>query len=177
MITFLIFSPLNWDPDLILKVCQVWPRTFFRKIKKIPAKIWLFLTIKAINIDTKNKIKFCKKSFSSFHHKWNKAWLLVTNWFIRVASWVVKQLKVNKSAQLRQRYHKTLSNILLQVSNHASKSGSHFPKKCFICLNDSPSKMMKNVFYFNLKALFVLKIFKLLSWLFAHGEKTAWLER
>ena len=36
---------------------------------------------------------------------------------------------------------------------------------------------MKNAFYFILKALFVLKIFKFLSWLFGHAEKTAWLER
>ena len=36
-------------------------------------------------------------------------------------------------------------------------------KNYFICFNDSPSKMMKNVFYFNLKALFILKIFKFLS--------------
>ena len=33
-----------------------------------------------------------------------------------------------------------------------------------ICFNDSPSKMMKNEFYCILKALFVLKIFKFLSW-------------
>ena len=58
------------------------------------------------------------------------------------------------------------------------KSDSHLPKKIyFICFNDSPSKVMKNAFYFILKALFVLKIFKLLSWLFEHVEKTAWLER
>ena len=44
------------------------------------------------------------------------------------------------------------------------KSDSHLPKKiCFICLNESPLKMMKNAFYFILKALFVLKIFKFLS--------------
>ena len=30
--------------------------------------------------------------------------------------------------------------------------------------------------YFILKALFVLKIFRLLSWLFGHVEKTTWLE-
>ena len=30
----------------------------------------------------------------------------------------------------------------------------------FICFNDHPSKMMKNAFYFIVKALFVLKIFK-----------------
>ena len=42
------------------------------------------------------------------------------------------------------------------------KSGSHLPKKKKF-INDSPSKMMKNDFYFILKALFVLKIFKFLS--------------
>ena len=42
-------------------------------------------------------------------------------------------------------------------------SDSHLPKKFFVCFNDSPSKVMKNAFYFILKALFVLKIFKFLS--------------
>ena len=37
--------------------------------------------------------------------------------------------------------------------------------------------MMKNAFCFILKALFVLKIFKILSLLFDHVEKMAWLER
>ena len=46
----------------------------------------------------------------------------------------------------------------------------------FICFNDSPSKMKKNTFYFTLKALFVLKVFKFLSWLFGYVEKTAWLK-
>ena len=58
------------------------------------------------------------------------------------------------------------------------KSDSHLPKKVFIIyINDSPSKMMKNSFYFILKALFVLKIFNFLSRLFGHVEKTAWLEK
>ena len=35
---------------------------------------------------------------------------------------------------------------------------------------------MKNGFYFILKALFVLKMFKFLSWIFGHVEKTAWLK-
>ena len=46
-----------------------------------------------------------------------------------------------------------------------------------ICFNDSSSKMMKNAFYFILKALFILKIFRFLSWLFGHVGETAWLER
>ena len=33
--------------------------------------------------------------------------------------------------------------------------------------------MVKDIFYFILKALFVLKIFQLLSWVFEHVEKTA----
>ena len=36
---------------------------------------------------------------------------------------------------------------------------------------ESPLKMMKNTFAFTLKALFVLKIFKFLSWLLGHVEK------
>ena len=36
--------------------------------------------------------------------------------------------------------------------------------------------MMENTFYFILKAFFVLKIFKFLSWLSGHVEKKAWLE-
>ena len=43
------------------------------------------------------------------------------------------------------------------------KPDSHLPKKFFVCFNDSPLKMMKNALYFILKALFVLKIFRFLS--------------
>ena len=51
-------------------------------------------------------------------------------------------------------------------------------KLCVICLIESHSKMMKNAFYFILKALFVPKIFKFLSRLFfGHVGKTAGLER
>ena len=44
------------------------------------------------------------------------------------------------------------------------KSESHLSKK-IIYFNDSPSKMMNKTFYFILKALFILKMFKFLSWL------------
>ena len=57
------------------------------------------------------------------------------------------------------------------------KSNLHLAKKiCFICFNESPIKMLKKCLKFILKALFVLKIFKVLSWLFCHVEKKAWLE-
>ena len=67
-------------------------------------------------------------------------------------------------------YQKQLSLRLIHVS---LKSDSHLPKKFSICINNSPSKMMKNPFYFILKGLFVLKIFKFLSLRFGHVEKTA----
>ena len=50
-------------------------------------------------------------------------------------------------------------------------------KICFIYLNESLLDMMKNAFYFIWKALFLLKIFKFLSWLYGHVEQTAWLEK
>ena len=56
---------------------------------------------------------------------------------------------------------------------------SPFKTNCVNCFIETPLKMIKNAFYFILKALFGLKIFKFLSWLFGHGhvEETAWLER
>ena len=46
-----------------------------------------------------------------------------------------------------------------------------------VLITENPLKMMKNAFYFSLKALFVFKIFKFLLSLFIHVEKTARLER
>ena len=52
----------------------------------------------------------------------------------------------------------------LLKGTRALKVGPHLPKKnFFIWFNDNPSEMMKNAFYFILKALFVLMVFKLLS--------------
>ena len=71
-----------------------------------------------------------------------------------------------------------ISCPVCDVINFAIKVGLSPSKKyCFICFNDSPSKMMKNPFYFILKVLFVLKIFKPFSCFFGHVEKTTWLER
>ena len=51
---------------------------------------------------------------------------------------------------------------------------SHLPKNiCIICLTESSLRTMKNALYFTLKTLFVLKIFKFLSWVFGHVGKTA----
>ena len=54
---------------------------------------------------------------------------------------------------------------------------SALPGLTQIMATESPLKMMKNAFYFILKAIFVLKIFKFLYGLFGQVEKTAWPER
>ena len=61
-----------------------------------------------------------------------------------------KYAQFNEALKLR-------NDILLNSDSHLPK------KKIIICFNDSSSKMVKNVFYFILKALFVLKIFDFLS--------------
>ena len=62
---------------------------------------------------------------------------------------------------------KYLLKVCLKVQ---SQVWEHFRQ-----LNESPLKMTKNAFYFTSKALFILKIFKFLSWLFSHVAK--WLDK
>ena len=59
------------------------------------------------------------------------------------------------------------------------KSDANFPQNCVVSFIESFLKMMKNAFYFILKAPFALMIFKFLPWLFGHVEKKkkAWLGR
>ena len=40
---------------------------------------------------------------------------------------------------------------------------SPFKENCVVCFNESPLKVMRDAFYFILKAIFVFKIFKFLS--------------
>ena len=63
---------------------------------------------------------------------------------------------------------------MLPLKTFHLKSETHLPKKfLFVCFNESPLELMKNAFYFILKALFVLKIFKVLSGHFGHVGETA----
>ena len=66
--------------------------------------------------------------------------------------------------------------VACSLKNDLKVGLSPSKKNCFICFYESPLKMMKNAFYFTLKALFVLKIQKFLSWVFCHAEKTIWLK-
>ena len=71
----------------------------------------------------------------------------------------------------------TLGNFFLSIKLLFLNSDSHLPKKIYYLLDWKRFEMINNAFYFILKALFVLKILKLLSRLFGHIRKTAWLER
>ena len=68
---------------------------------------------------------------------------------------------------------RTMQSVLYSFLLDKEKSESQLPKKIVLFGNESPLKMLKNTFYSILKALFVFKIFKLLSSLFGHVEKTA----
>ena len=66
-----------------------------------------------------------------------------------------------------------MKQLSLPLINIPLKVGLSPSKKIYvICLIESRLKMMKNVFYFILKVLFVLKIFKFLSQIFSHVERT-----
>ena len=69
-----------------------------------------------------------------------------------------------------------MSKIDEKLTGLKIKVDSHLPKKITFCINWNPFKKDKNAFYFILKAFFVLKIFKFLSWFFGHLEKATWLE-
>ena len=69
--------------------------------------------------------------------------------------------KIEGTAALRKLRH-ILPNQTLKRRTFRSET---------ILATESPLKTMKNAFYFTLKALFVWKMFKFLSWLFGHVEK------
>ena len=82
-------------------------------------------------------------------------------------------VETNRMGIIRWSYHKERS-----FASYYFEVGLSPSKKVFVlCLIESPLKMMKNAFYFILKAFFGPNIFKYLSPLFGHVGKTAWLER
>ena len=62
----------------------------------------------------------------------------------------LKKIKKRKILVRKQRY--------IQKQNQKLKFGLSLSKKICFCFNESPLKIIKNAFYFILKALFVLKI-------------------
>ena len=93
-------------------------------------------------------------------------------------------MHLNECTGLLPKHSKLQKSTWNGVDNWCASNVSFISKYCFTVLLlsisagslKSPLKMVKNAFYFILKALFILKIFKFLPWLFGHIEKTAWLE-
>ena len=57
------------------------------------------------------------------------------------------------------------------------RSDSYFPKKICSLLHWKLFKKDKKCFFFILKTLLFLTVFKFFTWLFGHVEKAAWLQR
>ena len=70
------------------------------------------------------------------------------------------------SPALRYTDWRCFIQTLYKIDQEIKVGLSPSKKNFYFCFNDSPSKMIKNAFYFILKAYFVLKIFKFLSWVF-----------
>ena len=82
----------------------------------------------------------------------------------------VKFTKSLKTPVLKNIYERPLLLFQWRVCT-ILKSGSHLPKTNWvICFIESPFKMIKHAFYFILKVLFVLKIFKVSSWIVGHVD-------
>ena len=82
-------------------------------------------------------------------------------WFLQLSLAICVIFMSTRKSEKSENF---LKNLEIQKGlSLQSKSGSHLPGFLFIFFNDCPSKMMKNGFYFILKALFILKIFKFLS--------------
>ena len=101
--------------------------------------------------------KWCQiaKSISKVGINWWEYGLMSTVYFVKIegVSWNVNTL---------------LLMLLHQTCMYIRMSKYFFLKTLY--------KWWK-AFHFILKALFILKIFSFLSWLFGHVEKTAWLGR
>ena len=86
--------------------------------------------------------------------------------------WPVTFNALNAFIHLHNENSLNFTEINLKVKLSPSK------KICVICFSEALLKMIKNAFYFMLKALLVLNIFSSFYHdFFGHAEKMAWLER
>ena len=84
---------------------------------------------------------------------------------------------LTRSCFLSEGYARQKTVLLWKDHDSFSWSWTLTFQKNFICFNNSPLNMMKNAFYFILKALFVLKIFQLLSWLSGNIKKISLIRK
>ena len=92
---------MSFNPD-INKQATKWSFSQ-RREKSLPPPI-IFNNNNVLSFPCQKQLQSCSEYFEnfswlskfSFHRKWDGAWLLVINWYIRVASWVAERLKVRK---------------------------------------------------------------------------------
>ena len=139
-----------------------------------------------------NNRTFSRTSFALFLYG-------ILHYIISISKWQKKNKKIKKKSVHKTQCYINHTSNLNQKENNISASSvrsvfqSHgfwwtffvvykiglslSKKSCFIYFNGSPFKFMKNTFYFILKTLFILKMFKSLYWLFCYVVKAPWLER
>ena len=140
--------------------------TLARLIDGTPsAKLFIFTDSKFIPLNLASFL-MCQ-TISNRHHK------LMTQYTL---AHLFLDISLPQMASFRCKFLYSLFCVWFLVYLVQLKSGCHIPKFFFIFCNENPSEIIKDAFYFILKALFILKIFKFLSWHFGHVEKTAWLE-
>ena len=95
--------------------------------------------------------------------------------FQGLSSWYFSFFEINEVVSFADKISDETSKVSACIKNASKRLFNYFkvglspPEKfCFICFIESPLNTIKNVFYFILKAPFVLKKFKVLSWLFVH---------
>ena len=74
-----------------------------------------------------------------------------------------QQIFVSQGPHSNNIHPRNCGHLRQQHTCYLSHRTLIFQKNCFICSSKSHLKMMKNAFYFILKAFFVLKIFNFLS--------------
>ena len=125
-----------------------------------------------------NFIKILELNLEHFSNKSPFLIVVLGDFNARMEGWYQSDITTFEGVRFKPKIKEPTHILSNSASSIVLRSGSYLPKKnFFISFNDSPSKMMKNAFYFILKALFALKIFKFLSWLSGQVEKTAWFER
>ena len=117
---------------------------------------------------------WCTSFFFRYFSFWRKSKYVDIS-YLTLSVQRISERCIERKIKLNFYFHTSL--WCLKRFYEGLKADTHLPKNGIICFNDSSSKMMKNAFYFTLKAFFLLKIFKFLSWLFGHVGKTAWLGR
>ena len=153
---------------LSCEFCEISKNTFF-----IEHLRWLLLSLRSRVLVT-GKYK-----------NWTSKQLWTTAWY-DTGSAIRSMLYVRCGKSINTLYLISNSWSAILLSFYFTEAMSHnfvltvelWPSKrnCVIYFSKSSLKMMKNTFYFILKAPFVPKIFKFLSRLFGHVGKTAWLK-